>query len=73
MPATGFNPGSNPLFDVTVSTFPGLSCVLQSSRTLTGFGDRPDTSFAATNRRQTLRLLLEPGEDFLRARRSMGP
>jgi hypothetical protein len=71
-PAPGFDPLSNPLFDVMVSTFPGLSYALQSSRTLGGFWDMPGTSFTATDRTQSLRVHLASGRDFLRARRLNG-
>lgn len=68
-PAAGFDATTNPVFDVTVRTFPGLAYTLQTNPTLGTFTDVSSSTFTATNRVHTVQIRLAPEQDFLRLRR----
>ena len=69
IPAAGFHPTTNPVFKITITTFPGLSYRLQSSATLTGFTDIPGSQFTATGFTEHINVTLGANGDFVRARR----
>ena len=45
--AAGFDPATNPVFDVAIATFPGLSYELETSETLENFQAVPSSSLTA--------------------------
>jgi parallel beta-helix repeat protein/predicted outer membrane repeat protein len=69
IPVAGFDPATNPVFEITINTFPGLSYRLESSATLTGFIDMPGTAFTATGFSEQLNVTLGANGDFVRAQR----
>ncbi|MEP4079831.1 choice-of-anchor Q domain-containing protein [Haloferula sp.] len=69
VPAPGFHPLSNPVFDVTWSCFPGLSYSLENSSSLT-FGGPPLFGPAtAADFTHSETITLQSVRDFVRARR----
>jgi hypothetical protein len=70
-PAAGFDPITNPLFDLTFNTFPGLSYELEKSPGLDAFTFVPGSQVAATGYLHTSQVLLGPGRDFVRVRRGL--
>jgi len=71
---TGFNAATNPVFDLTFNTFPGLYYELEQSDKLQGFALVPGSPMMATGRIHGMQVLLTPGHDFIRARRGVsGP
>lgn len=70
-PAIGFDPVANPLFDLSFTTFPGLSYELERSSGLSGFAFVPGSQVAATGYSHAMQVLLGPGRDFLRVRRGL--
>ena len=69
VPASGFDSGSNPLFDVTYKTFPGLYYALDGSPSLAGFEYIPGSGVIASGVSHQTQVLLDPGRSFVRARR----
>ena len=68
-PAAGFDPLTNPVFDLTVKTFPGLEYLLERQGNL----DQPfeglfGGAFTAGDSSETRQVELMPGRDFIRAR-----
>ena len=70
-PAAGFDPATNPLFDISLSTFPGLGYELEKGPALGGFSFVPGSQVAATAYSRTTQVLLAPGRDFVRVRRGL--
>jgi hypothetical protein len=64
----GFNPVSNPVFNVALTTFPGLSYRLETAGVVTSF--QSNLVFVATNYTRTQQVLLPPNVGFIRARRN---
>ena len=70
-PAIGFDPVSNPLFNLSFSTFPGLGYELEGSPGLSGFEPVPGSRITATGYFHATQVLLGPGRDFVRVRRGI--
>lgn len=68
-PATGFDPGTNPLFDITFNTFPGLFYHLEENQTLEEFEFLPGSRLLATGTSHSMQVLLDSGRSFVRASR----
>jgi len=68
-PAEGFDAVINPVFDITLRTFPGLNYALALSDSLESFQTIPESSFTATNHTHTLRRVLSAQRAFVRAYR----
>lgn len=70
-PAPGFEPATNPLFDVLFTSFPGLSYTLECSENAWFDGPSLRTSplGMADDSTQAIRVLLHSGRDFVRIRR----
>ena len=70
-PAPGFNPGTNPLFDVRFTSFPGLSYTLECADDCCFEGPSLRTSplGPATDSTRSVRVLLHAARDFVRIRR----
>ena len=66
-PTQTFDAQSNPLVEVTASTFPGVSYEFQADSTLENFQLLPGSTFVANDFTETIQLLLAPGGDFVRA------
>jgi hypothetical protein len=69
-PAAGFDPDTNPVFEITLKTFPSLSYGLEADPAWTGFQTIDKSAFTATNFTHTLEVLLAPGQDFVRGKRN---
>jgi hypothetical protein len=70
-PAVGFDPITNPRFDLSFTTFPGLSYELERSPGLSGFAFVPGSQVAAAGYSHAMQVLLGPGRDFVRVRRGL--
>ena len=68
-PAEDFDPDSNPLFDISFKTFPGLGYGLEESQTLGGFTLVPESQVTANGPIRATQVLLSSGRGFVRARR----
>lgn len=71
-PAPGFDPGSNPVFDLRFTSFPGLSYTLECADDCRFDGSSLRTSPLGTagDSTQSVRVLLHCGRDFVRIRRN---
>ncbi|MGJ8726723.1 MAG: choice-of-anchor Q domain-containing protein, partial [Roseibacillus sp.] len=67
--APGFHPTTNPIFNVTFTTIPGLDYTLEHNSTLQGTFTPLGPALEATAPTMTLQVPLDPTQDFLRARR----
>lgn len=68
-PAEDFDPDSNPLFDISFKTFPGLRYELEESQALGAFTPVPASRVTAAGPIRETQVLLSPGRGFVRARR----
>jgi hypothetical protein len=66
-PATGFHPQTNPVFDLNVKTFPGISYEIIGSEDMVSPFE-PIESFTADGYNESFQVELMPGRDFIRAR-----
>jgi hypothetical protein len=67
-PAPGFDPVNNPLFTITLKTFPGLEYEIEENPFLNGpFTPLPGTWLTAGEHTTTIDIFLTPGRDFVRA------
>jgi len=67
-PAPGFDPMNNPVFTLTLKTFPGLKYEIEKNKILKGlFTPLPGTQFTAGDHTSTINILLTPKRDFVRA------
>jgi hypothetical protein len=68
-PAAGFHPQTNPIFDITVKTFPGVNYLLERQSNLgQPFDPLDGGTFTATKFSETFQIELLSGRDFIRAR-----
>ncbi|NNM28757.1 MAG: hypothetical protein HKO57_04505, partial [Akkermansiaceae bacterium] len=68
--AAGYVPDTNPVFDLTVDTFPGLTYEFEGGNALNNFLPFvPDSTFTADDFVTGAELTLMPGKDFARAKR----
>ncbi|MEM9081130.1 MAG: choice-of-anchor Q domain-containing protein, partial [Verrucomicrobiota bacterium] len=65
--ATGFDPTTNPVFDLTFTTFPGLSYSVENNPDLQGNFTPLGQPIQANNTTLTLQVTLDPTKDFVRA------
>ncbi|MBK1827293.1 choice-of-anchor Q domain-containing protein [Haloferula rosea] len=66
--AAGFDPQTNPVFDLTVKTFPGLGYRLERKQDLsTDFDLLDGGEFTADGFSKSFQIELMPGRDFIRA------
>ncbi|MCU0750739.1 MAG: right-handed parallel beta-helix repeat-containing protein, partial [Akkermansiaceae bacterium] len=71
VPAAGFDPATNPVFDITFSSFPGLNYTAEchSGLDFGGPGTRNTPLGTADDFQCTRRVTMEHSRDFLRVRR----
>jgi hypothetical protein len=69
-PAPGFDAVTNPVVDVTIATFPGLSYELEISENLQDFQVVPGSLFTADDYSSTFEVLLSGESGFVRAKRN---
>jgi len=62
-----FDPQTNPVFNLTISTFPGLDYRCEHGSTLGGSWAPLGDPFTADDFTTTVQVLLDPGRDFVRA------
>jgi hypothetical protein len=67
-PVSGFHAETNPLFEATIKTFPGLSYHLAMGSGLQDLEPVTDSGFVADDFAQTLEVLLPAGKGFLQVR-----
>lgn len=69
-PAPGFDAVTNPVFDVTIATFPGLSYELEISGNLEDYQLVPGAQFTADDYTRTFEVLFSGESGFVRAKRN---
>ncbi len=68
-PAAGFDPMTNPVFDITWSTFPGLSYMLECDQGLDFSAPGTLGPYTSDSFTETVTITLFPGIDFVRIQR----
>ena len=67
--AVGFDPVTNPLFNVSFTTFPGVQYQLETSADLQSFPPLAGSTFTATGYIRSVQIMLPPNHRFVRMKR----
>ena len=66
-PGAGFDPITNPIFDIVVGTFPGLEYSLETNQNLSAPFNAIGAPITATELTTSFQVLLSPQGDFVKA------